>query len=177
MNQNCITNQRQLELKALFRSTKLFGFDFDGVMTDNSVYVAEDGTEFVKCSRFDGIGLEKIRSFGIPTIVISKEKNNVVKARCQKLRIEFIDSCNDKVIAMKQVLDRHGLSFKQAAFIGNDINDISLLKSVGLPIVVNDAHESIIHLGKYVTRRTGGNGAVREVCDLYEAYQTHREEG
>ena len=89
---------KQLDLKTsiIFKNIKFIFFDFDGVFTDNSVYVSQTGEEMVKCSRYDGIGLKNLESQGIGKIVISSEKNPLVKTRCKKMNIECYDSVENK---------------------------------------------------------------------------------
>ncbi len=147
---------------------RLIAFDFDGVFTDNAVYVAQDGTESVRCWRGDGLGLAKLAALGIEKIVISTEANPVVGVRMQKLKTRCIQGCDDKVAALNGVMDELGLQPAQVAFMGNDINDLGCLQQVGLPIVVQDAHPDVVPSALYVTQTRGGYGAVREVCDLFE---------
>jgi len=154
------------KLSQAFEAVRFVAFDFDGVFTDNMVYVIEDGREAVRCNRGDGIGLSRLREIDIGTAIISTEVNPVVKARAKKLKISCVNGCDDKLGALTQMLDAAGLDLKQAAFVGNDINDLPCLEKVGLPIVVADAHESVISSAKYRTTKAGGLGAVREVCDM-----------
>ena len=149
------------------RRTRLIAFDFDGVFTDNFVYVFEDGSEGVRCTRADGLGLQKLSRFGIATAVISTETNPVVGARSRKLAIRCIQSCPDKRAALDDLVEELGLTLEQVAFVGNDINDLSCLSCVGLPIVVHDAHADVLPFAAYRTSRGGGHGAVREICDLF----------
>ena len=155
-------------LESIVCGIKLIAFDFDGVFTDNSVYVCENGTETVRCWRSDGLGLRKLDKINVDTIIISTETNAVVSARSQKLGIRCIQSCEDKLAALNNVAQELGLSLKQTAFVGNDINDLPCLKAVALPIVVQDAHQDVIACAKYITRTRGGQGAVREICDFFE---------
>ncbi len=155
-------------LAKLIRSIRMVVFDFDGVFTDNMVYVFEDGREAVRCSRADGLGLSKLTSLGIGTAIISTETNPVVSMRSRKLGIHCVQACTDKRAALDALaLEKH-LSLQQIAFVGNDINDIPCLSAVGLPIVVSDAHPDVVPYGSYQTRQAGGQGAVRELCDLFE---------
>jgi 3-deoxy-D-manno-octulosonate 8-phosphate phosphatase (KDO 8-P phosphatase) len=156
------------ELKEHLRKIKLVAFDFDGVFTDNMVYVFEDGSEAVCCFRSDGIGLQKLKQLGIETIIISTEANPVVSARARKLKIRCVQDCPDKRKALENIAQETGISLREMAFVGNDINDLECLTSVDLPIVVQDAHPDVIPLAAYRTRNRGGHGAVREVCDLFE---------
>jgi len=154
------------ELSGLFRQIELVIFDFDGVFTDNSVYVAEDGTETVRCSRADGLGLAKLAEAGVRSMVLSTETNPVVSARSRKLGIACTQGCPDKGAELKQVAAKLGLALQAIAYVGNDVNDLGCLELVGLPIVVADAHADVLPHARYQTRKPGGNGAVREVCDL-----------
>ena len=159
---------RNAELARLIRAIRVVAFDFDGVFTDNAVYVFEDGREAVRCSRADGIGLRKLDRAGLHTIILSTEVNPIVTARSRKLGIRCIQDCADKPAALQQVLAETQLTMDQAAFVGNDENDAGCLARVALPIVVQDAHPAVVGLARYQTRARGGYGAVREVCDLFE---------
>ena len=154
-----------MSTEPLFRAVKLVVFDFDGVFTDNTVYVSQDGVESVRCWRSDGLGLAKLKRAGIPTAIVSTETNPVVTARSRKLAMRCIQSCEDKLAAVRALAVEHGLTLADVAFVGNDINDLACLQAVGLPIVVQDAHPDVVGAGVYRTTAPGGRGAVREVCD------------
>jgi 3-deoxy-D-manno-octulosonate 8-phosphate phosphatase (KDO 8-P phosphatase) len=154
-----------VNLASLFGSVKLVVFDFDGVFTDNTVYVSQDGVESVRCWRSDGLGLAKLKQAGIPAVIVSTEKNPVVSVRAQKLLLRCIQGCDDKLAAVKGLAAEHGTTLAETAFVGNDINDLACLQAVGLPIVVQDAHPDVISAAAYRTTTPGGFGAVREVCD------------
>ena len=156
------------EVERLIRRNRLVAFDFDGVFTDNSVYVFQDGTEAVRCWRGDGIGLRKLERLGIRPIIISTETNPVVSARAQKLEVQFVQGCRDKRTALDGIVAEMGVSLEEVAFVGNDVNDLPCLMCVGLPIVVNDAHPAVLAHSRYRTLAPGGHGAVREICDLFE---------
>jgi YrbI family 3-deoxy-D-manno-octulosonate 8-phosphate phosphatase len=156
------------KVKDLIQKIRLVAFDFDGVFTDNMVYVLQDGTEAVRCNRGDGIGLQKLTKLGIETVIISTESNPVVSARAQKLKIRCLQDCQDKQATLETIAQELGISLDKVAFIGNDVNDLVCLTKVGLPIVVNDAHPDIVPLATYRTNARGGYGAVREICDLFE---------
>ena len=145
---------------------ELVVFDFDGVFTDNTVYVSQDGTESVRCWRGDGLGLARLRALGVGTVVLSTEANPVVSARCRKLGVEAVQGCADKRVELLEVLERMTVTPRRTCFLGNDVNDVGCLELVGLPAVVADAHPSVIPLARLVTSEGGGRGAVRELCDL-----------
>ncbi len=155
-------------MKDIIDKIRLIAFDFDGVFTDNMVYVLEDGTEAVRCFRSDGIGLQKLKRLGIESVIISTEANPVVSARARKLKMRCIQNCQDKRAALEEIAREIGITLNEVAFVGNDINDRACLECVALPIVVQDAFEDVVPLALYQTKRPGGRGAVREICDLFE---------
>ncbi len=141
-------------------------FDFDGVFTDNRVLVLQDGTEGVLCSRADGFGLEAARRAGMKLLVLSKEKNPVVGARCRKLELPCIQGCDQKAERLRAEAERMSILLGNIAYMGNDINDLECLKIVGLPVCVADAYPAVREVSLYVTEAKGGHGAVREFCDF-----------
>lgn len=163
------TRSKARDLGALVRDIRLVVFDFDGVFTDNTVLVFDDGTEAVSCWRGDGLGLRELRRLGIETFVLSMETNAVVAQRCRKLSLPMIQGCEDKPTALAALAAERGLSLSQIAYVGNDINDLECLRMVALPIVVSDAHASVLRAAKWRTTLPGGRGAVREVCDMIGA--------
>ncbi len=150
----------------LVRKIKLIVFDFDGVFTDNRVLTMQDGSEGVFCNRGDGLGISLLKKSGLKLVVISTEKNPVVKARCKKLGLVCIYGCESKLQALKDETAHLNVSLRETAYIGNDVNDLECLNSVYLPIGVADSHPEIIKTLKFMTKAKGGEGAVRELCDL-----------
>lgn len=144
----------------------LIVYDFDGVMTDNRVIVFQDGTEAVIVNRADGLGVDHIRLFGIPQLILSTETNPVVKARANKLGLEVIASCEDKRIALKNYCVQNGFDLGKVLYIGNDINDLEVMKIVGYPVAPADAHPDITEIACIVTKAKGGEGVARELADL-----------
>ena len=157
------------QIEDIIRCIRLVAFDFDGVFTDNAVYVLEDGTEAVRCFRSDGIGLQKLKNLGIETVIISTEANPVVSARAHKLKIRCIQDCQDKRAVLEDIAQEKKIALAQVAFVGNDINDLPCLECVGLPIAVQDAYQDVLAVALFQTKRPGGRGAVREICDLFES--------
>jgi 3-deoxy-D-manno-octulosonate 8-phosphate phosphatase (KDO 8-P phosphatase) len=153
-----------------FSTIHFLAFDFDGVFTDNLVYTTETGEESVACWRSDGLGISKVKKLKIPIWVISTEKNPVVTKRCQKLQVNCIQNCADKLATLMELLEKHQCNLENTAFTGNDINDSACLEKVGLPIIVADSNQDIDKLALYRTEKNGGRGAVREVCDLVTKY-------
>lgn len=159
-------------MKNIIHRIRLIAFDFDGVFTDDMVYVSQDGTESVRCFRGDGIGLQKLKALKIDAVIVSTESNPVVMARAQKLRIPCVQDCRDKAATLERIANEKGIALAEVAFVGNDINDLSVLRRVGLPIVVSNAHKDVVSCALYQTRNPGGHGAVREICDLFEQILT-----
>lgn len=156
----------------LDRPIDLVVFDFDGVFTDNAVWVTQEtGVELVRCDRSDGLGVEMLHKAGVPMLVMSTEKNPVVATRCRKLKLECEQGLPDKGARLKEILEARGIDPGRVAYIGNDINDAGCLELVGTAVVVADAHQDVMHLADAVLSRRGGYGAVREFCDALLAQQ------
>jgi N-acylneuraminate cytidylyltransferase len=150
----------------LLKTIELVVFDFDGVMTDNTLLVDESGQESVRCNRSDGLGISALRRGGIESIVFSTEENAVVAARCTKLEISCHQGLADKAAHLRDYLNSRHLSPDKVLFLGNDVNDLGCLELVGMPVVVADAHPAAAAKARLVLTRNGGDGAVRELCDL-----------
>ncbi|MEM1211458.1 MAG: acylneuraminate cytidylyltransferase [Planctomycetota bacterium] len=141
-------------------------FDFDGVFTDNRVVLSEAGVESAVCSRGDGMGIDRLRATGVPLLVLSKEPVPIVMKRCEKLRLECLHGIDDKLPALRQWLGGRGLDLSRTVYMGNDINDYQCLAAAGCGVVVADAHPAVMPVADLVLTRNGGDGAVRELCDL-----------
>jgi N-acylneuraminate cytidylyltransferase len=144
---------------------RLLALDFDGVMTDNRVWVDQAGTESVACYRGDGWGIARLKEAGVEVCVISTETNPVVSARCRKLNVAAFQGCADKLAPLQSLARERGLGPEQVAYVGNDVNDLECLQWVGLPIAVADAVPQVRAAARFVTTQLGGRGAVREVAD------------
>lgn len=141
-------------------------FDFDGVFTDDLVSVDEHGTETVRCSRRDGMGIQMLRDAGVPMIVISKERNPVVARRCEKLRIEYRQGQETKIEALQEWISGHRLNRQNVIYVGNDVNDLECMAAVGCAVTPADAHQSALSAATVILRSAGGKGAVRELADM-----------
>ncbi|MCB9554933.1 MAG: HAD hydrolase family protein [Deltaproteobacteria bacterium] len=140
--------------------------DFDGVLTDDTVYVDQDGKEMVRCHRGDGFGIGLLRSLA-PIAVFSKERNPVVARRCEKLQIDCQHGIDDKLPAVTRYLAERQLTLDNAVFVGNDLNDLECVKAAGLGVAVADAHPDLCLVADLVLRRPGGQGAIRELIEHY----------
>ncbi|OZG74868.1 hypothetical protein BTA51_00185 [Hahella sp. CCB-MM4] len=149
-----------------FKNIKAVAFDFDGVFTDNSVYVSQHGEETVRCVRSDGIGLSKLKRLGIPHVIISTEANPVVTQRANKLGIDVVQNVERKDVELRKWASEIGVELEDIAFVGNDDNDLDALGVAGIPICVWDATSSVKDVCVHITEARGGHGAVREICEL-----------
>jgi len=159
------------ELEPLLERVRLAIFDFDGVFTDNRVYVNERGEEALAFSRSDGLGLRRLDEVGVQYLIVSMEQNPIVGARAQKLRAECVQGVDDKLAVVRERAATVGVSLEQAAYVGNDVNDADCLRAVGLPVVPADAWPEVMPLARWVLSRAGGAGCVREFCDAVWAAQ------
>jgi YrbI family 3-deoxy-D-manno-octulosonate 8-phosphate phosphatase len=146
-------------------SVRLIVFDFDGVFTDNTVYVNQEGVESVRCSRSDGLGLSRLRDLGVNLCIISTEENPVVGVRAKKLKLPCKQGVRDKAAAILDTCRELDVKPAETMFVGNDINDIPAFCAIGIPIAVADAYPEVLPHVLACTNKPGGMGAVREICD------------
>jgi N-acylneuraminate cytidylyltransferase len=139
--------------------------DFDGVHTDDRVCVNEHGVESVTVSRSDGMGVARLRRAGVRVLILSTETNPVVSARARKLGVPVLQGVDDKQRALVAWMADEGLDPQRVAYVGNDVNDLEALSSVGWPVVVPDAPPRVRAVARVVLARPGGHGAVRDVSD------------
>jgi YrbI family 3-deoxy-D-manno-octulosonate 8-phosphate phosphatase len=147
-------------------SVQALVMDFDGVLTDDKVTVSDDGHESVTCSRGDGLGLSALRQTGMELLILSKERNPVVTVRGTKLQIPVMQGIDHKAAVLVKWAEERKLALGEIAYIGNDVNDLECLQMVGWAIVPADGHPEVKKIAHHVTTKNGGQGAVREICDL-----------
>jgi len=147
-------------------NVSLLVLDFDGVLTDNRVYVNQDGEETIAAHRGDGMGIGKVKKAGVEVIILSKEKNPVVNARGNKLNVPVYQGIDDKDKKLSEIIKDKGLSAERVVYVGNDVNDLPCFPLVGLAVAVADALPEVIDQAGLVLSKNGGFGAVREICDL-----------
>ncbi|WP_096176016.1 HAD family hydrolase [Cohaesibacter sp. ES.047] len=150
-------------------------FDFDGVFTDNKVSVDQEGRETVRCDRGDGLAFDLVRAFiaagwlNAELFVLSKESNPVVQARCRKLKIECKQSIGDKLSFLEGYFaDRMPDAtspFEGLVYLGNDLNDLPVMRRAGCAIAPSDAHPRVIRVAHHVLPQQGGNGFVRATIE------------
>lgn len=152
------------------RGVRALVMDFDGVHTDDTAHVAQDGTESVRVSRSDGMGLGMLRaaedaSGGLALLILSKERNPVVAARGAKLAIPVLQGIDDKVAALDGWLAEHGIGWEAVLYVGNDVNDAGPMARAGLSACPSDAHPAILASAQWVLPRPGGQGALRVLAE------------
>jgi N-acylneuraminate cytidylyltransferase len=147
-------------------AVKLVVFDFDGVFTDNRVWVSEQGIEMVAANRGDGMGIALLQRAGVQALVLSTESNPVVAQRCQKMRLEVIQNVPDKALALQELFRQRGVDPSGTVYLGNDVNDVGCFPLVACAVVPADAHPQALRQADLVLSKPGGFGAVREFCDL-----------
>ena len=139
--------------------------DFDGVHTDDSVLVGQDGSEYVTVDRGDGMGIALLKRAGVPTLILSTETNPVVSARAAKLGIDVRQGLGDKASVLRAWAAERDLDLDRIAYLGNDVNDLACLALVGWPLAVPDAHPRVLAAARIVLGSPGGRGAVREAAE------------
>ena len=161
------------DLPPLLRRVRFAVFDFDGVFTDNRVWVNEAGDELLAFSRSDGLGLRRLDEVGVRYLIVSTEPNPVVSARAVKLNADCVQGVDDKLAVVFEQTEQLGVSLEETAYVGNDVNDADCLRAVGLPVVPADAWPEVRPLAKWTLSRAGGTGCVREFCDaVWEAQRS-----
>jgi YrbI family 3-deoxy-D-manno-octulosonate 8-phosphate phosphatase len=158
--------ERQSARRRLPDPLRVVAMDFDGVFTDNSVYLDESGREQVRCHRGDGLGLEQLRKRGYELVILSKERNQVAAARAKKLQIPIHLGVEDKLPLLQAWLGERGLLLEQTVYVGNDVNDVECLKAAGCGVAVADAHPTARAAADMILNASGGRGALRELSDL-----------
>jgi YrbI family 3-deoxy-D-manno-octulosonate 8-phosphate phosphatase len=158
---------QQKPARSLLREIRLFATDVDGVLTDGGMYYAESGDEWKKFNTRDGMGIKLLQKAGLITAIVTQERTRLVARRAEKLAIpELHQGVMDKLSVIRDMAIRHGISLGQIAYIGDDVNDIEVLKAVGLSAAPADGLPQVIGIVDYVCRQKGGDGAVRELAEM-----------
>jgi 3-deoxy-D-manno-octulosonate 8-phosphate phosphatase (KDO 8-P phosphatase) len=146
---------------------KLVVFDVDGVLTDGSLFIGDDGQEYKAFHSRDGLGMKLLRKSGVEIGIITARTSEVVTHRMENLDIEHVYQGQlEKLPALQKLLAKLGLSFEQTAYVGDDIVDLPVMRQVGLAIAVQDAHPLAKQHAHWQTPHGGGRGAARDVCEL-----------
>ena len=153
---------------AVARQLKLVGFDVDGVLTDGGLYVGESADQPVELKRFhiqDGLGIKFLRQAGLVVVLASARRSEATEVRGRELKVDEVVQDNPKLAPFATMLARRGIQWTECAFVGDDLPDLPLLTRVALPIAVANAVAEVKAAAALVTKRSGGDGAVREVAE------------
>ncbi len=168
-SERLMTNEKILEnIDALI-------FDFDGVLTNNRVYLNQDGQEIVCCHRGDGLAFDVFRKIGLDAYILSTEKNPVVSARGKKLKVPVLQGIGDKVDAINKLSCDKEIDLSRVLYIGNDLNDLSAMLLCGYSACPQDSHQQIIENAKVVLQSNGGEGVAREIAEKILKIDIHKE--
>ena len=144
---------------------KVFVFDFDGVLTNNMVYLDQNGKESVSCSRGDGLAFDALRKLKKTAYILSTEKNTVVRARAQKLQISVLQGAENKVAGIQEIVKKENCKLENILYVGNDLNDYRVMDICGFTACPADSHKKIKQISSIVLKTNGGCGVVRELLE------------
>ena len=153
-------------LNCLPENVEALVLDFDGVFTNNKVFVFQDGREAVLCNRSDGWGIDQLKKNGLKVLILSTEANPVVQARADKLGIPCLHGLQEKGAILQDWIEERNIDPCQVVYVGNDVNDLTCMALVGCATAVADAHPMVLEVADLILERDGGEGAIREICDV-----------
>jgi 3-deoxy-D-manno-octulosonate 8-phosphate phosphatase (KDO 8-P phosphatase) len=147
---------------------KIIFTDFDGCLTDDRVWLNQEGDEFVAANRKDGLAINRLKKLGIQVVITSTETNKVVSARAQKLNIEALQGLADKAAAIDTYLTKNNLTWSDSWYIGNDVNDLGAIEKANLSISPADAVKKVRRNVDVVLKTNGGYGILEEIATTLE---------
>jgi len=150
---------------------KILSLDVDGVLTDGGLYYTESGEELRKFNVKDGMGMKRAQAAGVAVVIITTSATAAIAHRGRMLGVDHVYlECEDKLGQLVQLCDEMQVDLDQVAHVGDDLVDLPVLNAVGCPLTVADAVEPVKEAAIYVAAKNGGDGAVREICEMiYEA--------
>tara|TARA_Y100000766_G_C18845541_1_gene575478 strand:- start:12 stop:1136 length:1125 start_codon:yes stop_codon:yes gene_type:complete len=158
---------QKISINEKLKDIKLFVTDVDGVLTDSGMYYSEKGDEQKKFNTRDGKGIEILRNIGIKTAIITSENTKIVKNRAKKLKFDYLfQGVTNKDKVLVELSSKLNIGLDEILFIGDDINDLSALRIVGIPVTVIDASPENKKIAEIIVPLKGGEGCVRYICDL-----------
>lgn len=167
MNQNNLEVQNLTGLLEKLSKVKLVVLDIDGTITDGSLYYSKNGLELKKFNVKDGLAITLLRFIGIDVLFLTSEKSEIIDARANKLKIEYvIQNTHNKLVELTNFISGKGISFSEVLYIGDDINDFEAMGEVGVSACPNNSSTYIKDVSDYVSQFAGGEGAVREIIEL-----------
>jgi 3-deoxy-D-manno-octulosonate 8-phosphate phosphatase (KDO 8-P phosphatase) len=161
-----VRKRTRREIGEIARNIKLLILDVDGVLTDGSIILDNEGNEYKSFHVRDGHGIKMVQKAGVEVAIITGRKSKVVERRARELGIKWVfQRCFDKVMAYQELLRKNSLVPEEVAYMGDDIVDASVMAKVGLPVTVADADPGVRKFSLFITKNRGGRGAVRELTD------------
>ncbi len=152
--------------KVNFENIQLLVLDVDGVLTDGTIVINPDGSESKFFNVLDGHGIKMWRRAGLKVALLSGRASQPTRFRAEQLEVDYcLENCRDKMPALKKLLDELALTAKQTAFVGDDLPDISPMRCAGFAVAVANAVNEVKQYADFVTKLSGGSGAVREVIE------------
>jgi|SaaInlStandDraft_6_1057023.scaffolds.fasta_scaffold39101_1 3-deoxy-D-manno-octulosonate 8-phosphate phosphatase (KDO 8-P phosphatase) len=151
--------------KIIIDEIDAFIFDFDGVLTNNMVYLDQNGKELVGCSRSDGLAFDLLRKLGKKYYIISTERNSVVRARAKKLKAPVLQGISSKVDALKGLAMKENFNLEKSMYVGNDVNDYQAMQLCGYSACPADSHNDIKKIATFILKKDGGSGVIRELLE------------
>ena len=148
---------------------KIIFTDFDGCLTDDRVWLNQDGEEFIAANRKDGLAINRLKALGIRVVITSTETNRVVTARATKLGIEALQGLSDKVEAIENYISKNNLTWNDSWYIGNDVNDLGAIRKAKFSICPSDAVKAVKKAVDLKLKTKGGYGVLSELVTLIES--------
>lgn len=160
-------SEQELSARARARKLKLLLLDVDGVLTDGKLYFGNGGEELKAFHILDGHGIKQLQASGVKVGIITGRESALVAHRARELSVEIlVQKSPDKVASLQQIASDEGLTLEQIAFMGDDYPDLPVIRKVGLGLTVANGHPELLAHAHWQSRRSGGDGAVREACDM-----------
>ena len=156
-----------MDVAARARAVRLAIFDVDGVLTDGTLYIGAHGEAFKAFNILDGHGVKMLQAAGVATAIISGRSSEAVARRAEELAIRhLVQGSSDKVADFERLIAGLGIAREACAFVGDDLPDLPVMMRCGLAVAVANAVDAVKQSAHYVTRASGGRGAVREFCEM-----------
>ena len=158
---------QQESLKEKIKRVKLLILDVDGVLTDGRIIYDSEGRQLRLFDAQDGTGILLLAAAGIKTIMVTILPSRAIECRAKDLRVEELyQGVKPKTKVLQQILEKHGIAKEEICYVGDDVVDVGVMRSIGFPVAVKNATRDVKDAACYVTKCTGGRGAVREIAEL-----------
>ena len=151
----------------MLKKIKIVLTDVDGVLTDGGMYYSSDGDIMKKFHARDGMGIAVLKRNGIPTVIITKEKNEIVKKWTSKMNVDkLFQGIKKKELLLPKLCNLYNLNKENIAYIGDDVNDLEIMKKIGFSVTPKNGNIEVKKIANHISKINGGEGVLREVCDL-----------